>query len=657
MATKRRLIHFKTFDNFNQMKLSANDDNTQYTVGINGSVISGTDVDVPYQAIAFIKDTEQIWTHGKLYNNTQVIDLGTVTVQDSKFTFSNQENVTRIIARDPKQPMIFKYSVQGAGSFIQYCPVQISIDDSTFQYMWNDISNSIEFSMIFTYQGSEASLYRADARFHDYSKDISDLNDKISSSEGKIDSNTNNIEGLGTDLNKLLGINNVYIIDFATINTMLDDIPVSSDNLQNYETQGEGILSVNPGSSDKSSVYVILDDSVYLQGIAPATAEYFSDTEIKISFINKISDMLMRVSFMINPETKSAWGLQVDTLPTIESYINEININQIYPSENGLTFSCTIPTQEAYKTLQSATRNYWSVPVVIVSYLYNNIRYEQIASVSRTSNGYMLVWNDNNYSYTLTVTKSYSYEGNIIINPKYASKIVYDKDDNSISLQNLRGQNISSMTLPSQSTSVDLTSNWDGTLNFNDYDYAYAELTSSKVLRSITGPRGHYQVTLSVRSYSGITLNAIQTGNIRYFKNGIRIPSESYFTFNAHQTIILDITIDSTIIVNVITIGENSPLLPTSQYTTATQDMVFFRTIANITGIANISSLVSGMRRGVCTLVFNNGSGFNINALGSYWKVFLNGMKEAFPVTLSAGLHIVKVTKWDNDTAIVEITG
>jgi len=30
------------------MKLSANDDNTQYTVGINGAVTSGTDVDVPY---------------------------------------------------------------------------------------------------------------------------------------------------------------------------------------------------------------------------------------------------------------------------------------------------------------------------------------------------------------------------------------------------------------------------------------------------------------------------------------------------------------------------------------------------------------------------------------------------------------------------------
>lgn len=656
MATKRRLIHFQTFSNFNQMKLSANDDNTQYTVGINGAVTSGTDVDVPYQAIAFIKDTEQIWTHGKLYNNTQIVDLGILEIDNSTFTISKQEEVLNKLKLNPTIPIIFKYDYSGENK-PSYSPVFIlDNQDSEYIYCWNDYLRSKTFQLD-TILVSSPTIKSATVRSSISINQFNTLQQKVSDNTTKISTNISNINNIQNNLNKILGINNVYIIDFATINTVLDDIPVSSNNLQNYETQGEGILSVNPGSGDKSSVYVILDDSVYLQGIAPATAEYFSDTEIKISFINKISDMLMRVSFMINPETKSAWGLQVDTLPTIESYINEIDINQIYPNESDLTFSCTIPPQEAYKTLQSANRNYWSVPVIIVSYLYNDIRYEQIASVSETPNGYMLVWNDNNYSYTLTVTNSYSYEGNIIINPNYASKIIYDKDDNSISLQNLRGQNISSMTLPSQSTSIDLTSNWDGTLNFNDYDYAYAALTSSKVLRSITGPRGHYQVTLSVGSYSDITLNAIQTGNIRYFKNGIRIPSESYFTFNAHQTIILDITIDSAIIVNVITIGENSPLLPTSHYTTATQDMVFFRTFPNITGTVNISSLVSNMSRGVCTLVFNNGSGYNINASGSNWKVFLNGMEDAFPVTLSAGLHIVKVTKWDNDTAIVEITG
>lgn len=656
MATKRRLIHFQTFSNFNQMKLSANEDNTQYTVGINGEITSGTDIDVSYQAIAFIKDTEQIWTHGKLYNNTQIVDLGVLSIEDPNFTIGNEQQVLNKLKENPTVPVIFKYDYSGDGRF-SYCPVSV-IDrlDSEYIYYWNDYLYNKTFQLD-TILISTPRIKSATVGDSISINQFNTLQQKVSDNTTKISTNISNINNIQSNLNKILGINNVYIIDFATINTVLDDIPTSSDDLQNYETQGEGILSVNPGSSDRSSVYVILNDSVYLQGITPATAEYFSDTEIKISFINKISDLLMRVSFSINPETKSAWGLQVDTLPTIESYISEIYIDQIYPNESALTFSCTISTQEAYNILQSANRNYWSVPVIIVSYLYNDIRYKQIASVSEITNGYMLVWNDDNYSYTLTVTRDYTYQGNIIINPNYASKIAYDKDDNSISLQNLKGQSISSITLPSQSTAVDLTSSWNGVLDFNDYQYAYASITSSKTISSITGPRGHYQVTLSVGSYSNITLNVTQTGNIRYFKNGIRIPSGSYFTFNANQTIILDITIDSAIIVNIITVGENSPLLPTSQYTTATQDMIFFRTASNITGTANISSLVSNMSKGVCTLVFNNASGYDINASGSNWKVFLNGMEEAFPVTLSAGLHVVKVIKWDSNTAIVEITG
>lgn len=64
MATN--LIHFKTYNIFNGKKLSANEENTQYTVGVNGSLRTGTP-EISYQAICWIKDTQQIWTHGQLY--------------------------------------------------------------------------------------------------------------------------------------------------------------------------------------------------------------------------------------------------------------------------------------------------------------------------------------------------------------------------------------------------------------------------------------------------------------------------------------------------------------------------------------------------------------------------------------------------------------
>lgn len=67
MAINKKLIHFKKFSDFNSKKLSANEANTQYTVGVGGTIQNGTP-DVLYQSICWIKDTKQQWTHGQLYD-------------------------------------------------------------------------------------------------------------------------------------------------------------------------------------------------------------------------------------------------------------------------------------------------------------------------------------------------------------------------------------------------------------------------------------------------------------------------------------------------------------------------------------------------------------------------------------------------------------
>lgn len=69
MAINKKLIHFNTFENFNSKKLSANVENTQYTLGVDGEVQTGSP-DILYQSICWIKDTKQQWTHGQLYDCT-----------------------------------------------------------------------------------------------------------------------------------------------------------------------------------------------------------------------------------------------------------------------------------------------------------------------------------------------------------------------------------------------------------------------------------------------------------------------------------------------------------------------------------------------------------------------------------------------------------
>jgi hypothetical protein len=69
MAIQKRFIHFKKFEDFNKKKLSANEANTQYTVGVSG-VIQDGEPDVLYQSYCWIKDTKQQWTHGQLYDGS-----------------------------------------------------------------------------------------------------------------------------------------------------------------------------------------------------------------------------------------------------------------------------------------------------------------------------------------------------------------------------------------------------------------------------------------------------------------------------------------------------------------------------------------------------------------------------------------------------------
>lgn len=67
MAINKKLIHFKKFSDFNLKKLSANEQNTQYTLGVDGAVTNGAP-EILYQSICWIKDEQKMWTHGTMYS-------------------------------------------------------------------------------------------------------------------------------------------------------------------------------------------------------------------------------------------------------------------------------------------------------------------------------------------------------------------------------------------------------------------------------------------------------------------------------------------------------------------------------------------------------------------------------------------------------------
>ena len=93
MAIQKRFIHFKKFSDFNSKKLSANEANTQYTIGVSGEVQTGAP-DILYQSYCWIKDTNQQWTHGQLYDCNPNADANS-SVYITPFTLNDIERTYR----------------------------------------------------------------------------------------------------------------------------------------------------------------------------------------------------------------------------------------------------------------------------------------------------------------------------------------------------------------------------------------------------------------------------------------------------------------------------------------------------------------------------------------------------------------------------------
>lgn len=144
--------HCSDIQTFNTKKISANINDTEYTVGIGGEVIQGTP-DVLWTSIVFIDSPRQIWTHGVLYSCATDIILE----DDDKVEIEGKKTVTAIDSITGEQVYIgshAKTTYMSDGSNVEdylqsqvkkllantelkfYCvePVSVRINDTTTDY-------------------------------------------------------------------------------------------------------------------------------------------------------------------------------------------------------------------------------------------------------------------------------------------------------------------------------------------------------------------------------------------------------------------------------------------------------------------------------------------------------------------------------------------
>lgn len=119
---QNKYYHFETKSNFNSKKLSANSDNNMYTVGADTDIVVAGTPDVTYESICYIKETSQIWTHGKLYYKDVEERLAALENKSEGYkTYSSYKELGFTSA--PKTSEFFAAMDDNTSAVISYCQV------------------------------------------------------------------------------------------------------------------------------------------------------------------------------------------------------------------------------------------------------------------------------------------------------------------------------------------------------------------------------------------------------------------------------------------------------------------------------------------------------------------------------------------------------
>ena len=88
----KKFIHVTHYESLLSKKLSADVNNTSYTLGIGGEIMEG-EPDISYQSIVYIKDKKYIFTHGQLYDASGTSDKFKEAVKINGVDFDGSEDI------------------------------------------------------------------------------------------------------------------------------------------------------------------------------------------------------------------------------------------------------------------------------------------------------------------------------------------------------------------------------------------------------------------------------------------------------------------------------------------------------------------------------------------------------------------------------------
>lgn len=114
----KKYFHFTHFDTFMSKKLSANIDNTLYTIGLSDDVIEG-EPEIPYQSIVYIKDKKCLFTHGKLYDASGTATKLKEAVKINGVDFDGSEDIVTNIWGTEREFTISDSSKKNEGESVK----------------------------------------------------------------------------------------------------------------------------------------------------------------------------------------------------------------------------------------------------------------------------------------------------------------------------------------------------------------------------------------------------------------------------------------------------------------------------------------------------------------------------------------------------------
>ena len=319
MATK--FIHCKTYSTFNSKKLSAQVENTSYTVGVDGSRTTGTP-EINYQDIVFIKDTRQIWTHGCLhgvpYDNSDLsYSVNNLTITDYIESPNGEFQITKDGYAQFKQ-----LQSEYIGSDLFDGPAtaltSTSIGSTTNPVYFNSagvpkacthsLSTSVPANAVFT----DSKVTSVENHYDPSANTASELSVDASSTTAATWNSTSIVTGVNLQRDAkghVVGVTVDSVKMPANPNSDTKNTTGSSDTSSKIFLVGATTQAANPVTYSHDTAYVGTDGCLYSGGSKVLTIKYNLNSETSLGTIGSTSNL-----YAVGVDSNNKLGVIIPTV-------------------------------------------------------------------------------------------------------------------------------------------------------------------------------------------------------------------------------------------------------------------------------------------------------------------------------------------------------